>query len=96
MRRARQVHDEPAGSDASVSPFCVAGGCSMPGALSDNTKGGGPWFCRYHFGAEPRHWPAITEEVREARREGFREPNPTPSVLEMRAKLLPRGGIDAR
>jgi hypothetical protein len=25
------------------------GNCSYPGAISTSTKGGGPWFCRFHF-----------------------------------------------
>lgn len=52
---------------------CYANGCPLPGAISESTKGGGPWFCRFHFGREPLTWPEITETVREAMRE--REPD---------------------
>ncbi len=52
---------------------CYANGCPLPGAISESTKGGGPWLCRFHFGHEPIRWPEITETVREAMRE--REPD---------------------
>lgn len=48
---------------------CHAHGCPLPGAISDSTKGGGPWFCRHHFGREPNQWQAITETVRVTLRE---------------------------
>jgi len=51
---------------------CFANGCPLSGAISELTKGGGPWFCRFHFGREPDLWPEITETVRETLRE--REP----------------------
>ncbi|MCD6674863.1 MAG: hypothetical protein LT106_18675 [Burkholderiaceae bacterium] len=43
---------------------CHAYGCPLPGAISDSTKGSGPWLCRFHFGRDRGEWQAITETVR--------------------------------
>lgn len=48
---------------------CHVHGCPLPGAISESTKGGGPWFCHFHFGRQPDLWAGITETVREAMRE---------------------------
>ena len=28
---------------------CNMSGCPLTGSMSDNTRGGGPWWCQYHF-----------------------------------------------
>lgn len=43
---------------------CHAHGCPLSGAISESTRGGGPFFCRFHFGTDPKEWQAITETVR--------------------------------
>lgn len=50
---------EPAGGG------CHAYGCPLPGAISESTKGGGPWFCRHHFGTGGAAWAGITTRLRE-------------------------------
>lgn len=31
------------------STKCNMSGCPLTGTMSDNTRGGGPWWCRYHY-----------------------------------------------
>lgn len=62
---------EPAGGG------CHAYGCPLPGAISESTKGGGPWFCRHHFGAGAALWPDITTRLRREQSELI---DPTPAV----------------
>lgn len=45
-------------------------GCPLPGAISESTRGGGPWFCREHFGAKSEAWPDITVDLRRRERDG--------------------------
>jgi len=59
---ARGPSQEPPVDDGG----CHAYGCPMRGSISESTKGGGPWFCRFHFGALPDKWPEITAAVRQA------------------------------
>lgn len=44
---------------------CHWRGCPMPGSLSDNTRGGGPFFCRWHFWtrADPKVANQITYQM---------------------------------
>lgn len=97
MRRAHPSYGEAswaATAEQPESPFCSAAGCPMPGAISESTKGTGPWFCRFHFGAEPNKWPAITSEVRELKRSGllYAPPEQSPAVKAMLAKVIRRRG----
>lgn len=32
-----------------VSRMCHMKGCPLVGTMSDNSRGGGPWWCSYHF-----------------------------------------------
>lgn len=48
---------------------CHAHGCPLSGAISESTRGGGPFFCRFHFGTTPGEWPEITTKVRQTLRD---------------------------
>lgn len=48
------------------SQTCAAHGCPLPGTVSDDTKGEGPWMCSAHRRADRRDWPAITERAKSA------------------------------
>lgn len=96
MRRSNPSYGETSAAtdEPAQSPFCFAGGCSLPGAISESTKGGGPWFCRFHFGAEPNKWQGITDETRELKRSGllYAPPEQSPAVKAMLAKVIRRRG----
>jgi hypothetical protein len=42
---------------------CAAHGCPLPGSVSDNTRGEGPWTCSPHRRADSKDWPAVTERL---------------------------------
>ncbi len=67
---------------------CPAYGCSVPAACSHSTLGGGPWFCRFHFGKEAREWPSITDGLRKKLRnaEALDDIQESPLVTEMRER----------
>lgn len=52
------------GEDARDPHACHAYGCPLPGAISASTVGGGPWFCRHHFGVGAALWPETTTRIR--------------------------------
>ena len=52
------------GEDARDPHSCHAYGCPLPGSISASTVGGGPWFCRFHFGARAAEWADITTSIR--------------------------------
>lgn len=81
---------------APTSTRCAAYGCPMSGTISDSTKGGGTWYCRFHFQASPRAFDAISEDVRNRARSGdlFAAGEPTPSVASMRDRM--KRGLAAR
>ena len=53
-------------SEPAKTGLCAASGCPLPGTICGSTHPGpsASWFCRHHFGADPRDWPHITEMVR--------------------------------
>lgn len=80
--------------DASTSRdtcMCAAYGCPLPGGITDSTQGSDRWFCRFHFGREPREFDAITTDVRRMKRDGDldRPPPETPTIKEMKSRLKP-------
>lgn len=67
-RRSRAPAPAPAradGEDARDPHACHAYGCPLPGAISASTVGGGPWFCRHHFGVGGAAWAGITTRLRQ-------------------------------
>lgn len=98
MRRPRE-HATPVGGDDTQyrSAHCHAFGCPLPGGLSHSTLGGGPWFCRFHFGRERHEDDAITEEVRRMKASGELDAprGDTLAVAEMRKRLKPGYGRSA-
>ncbi len=67
---SRYNDDASAGNAPAADAYrCHANGCPLPGAISESTKGGGPWFCRFHFGRQADLWPQITDTVRGTMRE---------------------------
>lgn len=50
--------------------MCIAHGCPLPGGISESTRGGGPWLCRFHFLAQPDGWQRITRWIRSELAEG--------------------------
>ena len=48
--------DEP-----KISYRCMANGCPLNGPISTN---GGQWMCSFHFRAESKKWPQMTEAIR--------------------------------
>lgn len=66
-RRPRQ--EQPQGEATFVSPRCFAAGCPLPGGISESRAGGGPWFCRFHYGEQAARWPGITLQVQDDIRE---------------------------
>lgn len=64
-KRARNPAPEvEPGEDTRDPHRCHAYGCPLAGSISDSTVGGGPWFCRHHFGAAPALWAEITTSLR--------------------------------
>lgn len=66
---------------------CYANGCPLPGAISESTKGGGPWFCRHHFATAPSRWSEITTRLRRAAANGElldETPAASPTVQRIR------------
>ena len=49
--------DEP-----TISYRCMANGCPLNGSISTN---GAQWMCSFHFRAESRKWPMMTETIRD-------------------------------
>lgn len=64
---------------------CIAFGCPLPGAISDSTRGGGPWLCRMHFGTSPSEFQEVTRKVRHRLANGLplESEGPTQTVREM-------------
>lgn len=59
----KYVTDEArAPTDKPPAGQCEANRCPEFGTISPNTREGGPWYCRFHFMANPMSWPSITEE----------------------------------
>lgn len=88
----RRTHTTAAAGEAQVPADdgrCFAAGCPLPGGITDSTKGGGPWFCRFHHGRQSAQWPEITQEIRSMRQTGELDarPAPSPLVAEFRARL---------
>ena len=54
----------PAPADAS-GLGCSAYGCPLAGGVSENTRGGGPWFCFEHFQQPATRWAEITTAIRQ-------------------------------
>ena len=50
--------------------MCAAYGCPLPGGISESTKGGGPWFCRFHFNNDRRQFDNITTDLRRKIKDG--------------------------
>lgn len=71
---------------------CAAYGCPLAGGITDSTKGGGVWYCRFHFQAGSGAFDEITKGLREKIRNG--EPldstEPTATVKWMRERLKKR------
>lgn len=101
MRRASDAlfgrdEGQPHGSHPEVaSARCAAYGCPLAGSITDSTKGGGVWYCRFHFAARGALNDEITEGLRRKIRAGepLQSDEPTPTVLAMRAKVKPRAAI---
>lgn len=55
--RTTKPKDEP-----TISYRCMANGCPLNGSISTN---GAQWMCSFHFRAESRKWPMMTEAIRE-------------------------------
>lgn len=93
-RRYAEASEQVGGSSGQASQTqCMAYGCPLAGAISDSTKGGGPWFCRFHFGTAADDWQRITTEIRDRKREGLLEADgePSPVVVAMRERVIRRG-----
>lgn len=50
--------------ERSPSIGCQVPGCPMVGTISPSIAGRGPWYCRFHFKADPRDYDAITLQLR--------------------------------
>jgi len=59
------AHRQTEGAKVSQST-CIAHGCPLPGTVSDDLRGAGPWMCSAHKRAQPSDWPAVTERIRSA------------------------------
>lgn len=94
MRHSRERSEDVGGeNDApAYSPFCASYGCQLSGAISHSTLGGGPWYCRFHFGREPSESDAITFDIRKMKASGELDgPRPdTATVTDMRTRLITR------
>lgn len=90
MRREHYSGAEPPHEAAETSRYCAAAGCSLPGAISESIKGGGPWLCRFHFGAPAVRWPEITDEAKQAKRDGTLDapPPPTRTAADMLTRVI--------
>lgn len=62
--QSEAVAQPPAETERPNNAYCFANGCPLPGGISESTKGGGPWLCRFHFLTQPKVWPRITEWVK--------------------------------
>lgn len=66
MRRKRSPLAEDADSTPQAQHHCAVAMCPLPGSISLDTHGAGPWFCRFHVMAGGIDWPSITEDVKRA------------------------------
>lgn len=58
-------------SDEGASGYrCAAYGCPLAGSISASTRGGGPWYCRFHFAVGPSGWAEITTRLTRERASG--------------------------
>lgn len=73
----------------SYGPGCHAFGCPLAGGITESTKGGGPWFCRFHFGVHASMWPELSADIRSGKL-GQATDEPTQTVGAMKQALLPR------
>mgnify|MGYP000160774446 CR=1 FL=1 len=53
---------KPKALESSFSRYCVANGCPLPGAISND---GSRFYCACHHAAKPNTWPLVTERLRE-------------------------------
>lgn len=94
MRREYYSAQKPsADAEPTESRYCAAAACPLPGAISESIKGGGPWLCRFHFGAPAVRWPEITDEAKQAKqakRDGTLDapPPPTRTVADMLTRVI--------
>ena len=60
----RPMTVNPGGSSAHGG--CTIAGCNMPGVFNDSLRGGGTWYCRYHYRykGDSQHCARITEELK--------------------------------
>jgi hypothetical protein len=62
-----------AARNAPVDHRCSAHGCPLPGSISSSIGANGTFYCRFHFGADPKDWPKITEDVKRLKIQAERE-----------------------
>ncbi len=93
QRAAAKAADEANESTKVVVRQCPAFGCPLAGALTTSTNGGGPWYCRHHFGRATTEFDAITTEI--LRGDPAAAPARSPLVQAMLDKLR-TGAVPAR
>lgn len=72
---------------------CIVAGCPLPGGISESTRGGGPWFCRFHFNTDGSEREKITAHINERRSTGddliLRGDSATVRDMKTRVKARP-------
>lgn len=59
--KARQTTEQPHQAEQH-SDKCAANGCPLRGSISPN---GSAYVCSYHYSAESKDWPRVTETLRQ-------------------------------
>lgn len=80
---------------------CHADGCLLAGAISEGTRGEGPWFCHHHFFAGKAAHDEVTMKLRNRLAAGLPLDEPqgaSQTVMQfresMRRAVRPTGGIE--
>lgn len=69
---------------------CTAYGCPLAGSISSSLVGGGPWYCRFHFGRMPTDFDEITTRIKHGNLLDLDEKartKPSQSVVEMWSRM---------